>query len=160
MSNNFNLNEDCYLYGTVVSSEVTTASLATNDIGRLPVYSVEIKPEQGVTDSLALMYGMCTGMHCLNSEEIHKQFSNSKTLTFESLNKPYVSGVDPSTGEFNEGQKVKVSCRFEFKQTDSKTENGYYATPRLMLRFVDADVVAPEEPVEVDWTAVYAAYDF
>lgn len=160
MSNNFNLNEDCYLFGTVVSSEVTTASLASNDIGRLPVYSVQITPEAGVTDSLALLYGMATGMHCLNSEELYRQFTGSKTLVFESINKPLVSGVDESTGEFNEGQKVKVSCRFEFKQTDSKTEAGFFASPRLMLRFVDADVAAPEETIEVDWEAIHAAYDF
>ncbi len=160
MSNNFNLNEDCYLFGTIVFSEVTTASLASNDIGRKPVYSVEVKPEPGVTDSLALLYGMATGMHCLNSEELHRQFTGSQTLAFESLNKPLVSGTDPSTGEFVDGQRVKVSCRFEFKQTDSKTENGFFATPRLILRFVDADVVVPEEPVEVDWDAVRSAYDF
>lgn len=143
-----------------MSSEVTTASLASNDLGRQPVYSVEIQPDPGVTDSLALLYGMATGMHCLNGEELHRQFTGSRTLLFESLIKPLTSGTDPTTGEFVEGQRVKVSARFEYKENESKTDHGFFATPRLILRFVDADVVVPEEPVEVNWEAIDAAYDF
>ncbi|MDC0277605.1 hypothetical protein OAK87_01375 [bacterium] len=161
MSHNLNLNEDCYIVGTVVSSEVTQARLASNDLGRQPVYSIEIKPEEGVTYSLGLLYGQATGQECLNADELHKQFERSQTLVFESLNKPCVSGVDSTTGEFTSGQEVRVSCRLEYKQTLSNKDNGFYATPRLILRFVDAELTVPVVPQpEVDWDTVYAAYDF
>ena len=162
MPNNFNLNQDCVITGLIVSSEVTQSRLATDDVGRKPVYSVEIKPEPGVTDSLALLYGMATGMNCLNAVELHRQFESSRTLVFESLNKPFVSGVDETTGEYTPGTEVKVSARLEYKETLSKTEDGFFATPRLILRFVDLiDAVEPSEPLpEVDWDSVRANYDF
>ena len=161
MPTTYNLNEDCVISGTIVSSEVTQSKLMSDDIGRQPVYSVEIKPEPGVTDSLALMYAVCPGPHQLNADEIHRQMSSSSTLVFETLKKPYVSGVNETSGEFDVGTKVKVSARLECKETFSKTQDGFHGTPRLILRFVDLDEAAiPVEPKEIDWDAVKVYYDF
>lgn len=164
MSNNFNLNEDCVITGTIVFSEVTKASLATDDVGRRPVYSVEIAIDPDLALHVALLYGQQTGMHCINAEELQAQYINAKTLTFESLNKPLTSGTSPDTGEFIKGQKVRVSCRLEYKENESTKENGYFATPRLILRFVDDDADAVVTINEVttfdvdDISQVY--YDF
>ncbi len=164
MSNNFNLNEDCVINGTIVFSEVTKATLASDHEGRKPVYSVEITVDPDVAFHVALLYGQQTGQWCLNAEELQAQYMNAKTLTFESLQKPLTSGTNPDTGEFTKGQKVRVSCRLEFKESESTKETGYYATPRLILRFVDEDdgdaVIVNKEANAFDVNDISPIYDF
>ena len=159
---NFFLNEDCAITGTIVGSCVSNAEFLE---GRpKPVYSVTIKPtHQGTCFSVGLLYVSSLGANVANMEDIEKSLMNADDLTFDTINKPLVSGVSDS-GEFEVGTKVRVSCRFEVTDGDLSADgNGQFKFPRFVLRFVDADWAEEEnkpEPIAPISDEVMALYDF
>ena len=151
---NLSLSKDLSINGSVTYSQVSKAELATADLGREPVYMIEITPDDpSLAEDIGVLYGSMTGPNCLNGFELYQEFKATRTLCFETILKPGVTGVD-SSGEFQVGQHVKVSCRLEYKEIHSAKENGFFCAPRLMLRFVDIfapEVQTPKKKVEDEW---------
>ena len=137
-SQTLNLNEDTQVYGFITDSRV---SLPINAEGRPePIYSVTIKPTPGLAEKIGLMYWSCLGPFCVNGEDLMREFSAARELTFESIQKPLVSGQNLDTNEFDHGQRVRVSCRFEVRDGQINSDgNGEWKFPLLILRFVDAE---------------------
>ena len=137
------LNQDCVVYGTVVTSSVTKAYPAADDSE--PVYSIEIKPsDEELCFKLGLLYEAHLGPGCINGEAIRDDLMAAKTLTFESILKPLCGGASGSGGEYRRGQQVRVSCRLELTTGCDSLGDGYFGYPRLQLRFVDV-----VDPVDV-----------
>ena len=158
------LNKDCQVFGTVVSSRIANPKVGTRD-----VYSIEITPHnRGLGLSLGLLFQTMMGPCAINGEEVLDQFVMAQTITFETINKPLCCGAEGSNGEFTKGQHVRVSCRFELSEQMQSTQDsdGCFQHPKLILRFVDTDL-EPEangaEIKEITSTASaeqLAGYDF
>ena len=145
MSDNLILNQDTYLYGTVVSSSVINTHW--DSLGKTEIYSIEIKPHNpGFMYDFGLFWHAMLGMNCLNGEQVAKSYMNSQTVVFETIVKSMCSGAESHDGEFLPGQDVRVSCRYELSEPvlPPSDSSGYYQQPHIMLRFVDADW-EPEE---------------
>ena len=153
----YNLNEDTSIICTVHISSVSAPAYQTDN--GTDVYTIEIKNIDDLGGQLGRMYHACLGMTCLNADEIHKELTRSRILEFTSIQKPLVSGADEETGEFNRGDRVKVSCRFEATPGDVQ-DSGQYYFPKLVLRFVDIyeeSAQSESTPIEVE---VPTEYDF
>lgn len=163
MINNLSLNKDQEVLGTVVTSRVANPI----GVGSEVVYSIEIKPHNpGLCDSLGLLFHDFMGPNALNGTEVAQNLMDSETLVFESIREPLTTGAEGANGEFEKGQQVRVSCRFELSEPVMSTvdPNGCFIHPRLILRFVDADL-EPEtngaEPiVSTASTEQLSYYDF
>ena len=126
-----------------------------------PIYSVTIKIDPGLAHSVGLMYLSCLGPECVNYEETGMSFMNARELTFESIQKPLVSGINIDTEEFDLGTNVRVSCRFESIDGELTADGrGMFKHPRLTLRFVDADWSQEPEPLPEPDPEVIVHYDF
>ena len=154
-----NLNEDTQVFGVVTHSSV---SHPTTIQGRpKPIYSVTIKIDPGLAHSVGLMYLSCLGPDCVNYEETGMKLMNARELTFETIQKPLVSGINPDTEEFDHGTHVRVSCRFEAVDGELTADGrGIFKHPRLMLRFVDADWSQEPEALPDSDPEVISHYDF
>ena len=134
MVKSLNLNEDCCVNGVIKRSCVSSPEHLTDR--PKPVYSVTIGIDPGLAFSIGLLYeGM--GPETYELDKIMENLMNARELTFDSIQKPLVSGINIDTKEFDTGTPVRVSCRFEYVSGEIAAD-GYsvFKFPRLTLRFV------------------------
>ena len=155
------LDTDTSLTGYIVDSNVSTPLILTDR--PKPIYTVTGSYGcPGDAFSIGLLYDSYMGPHCCNREEVVKQLMASNDITFETIVKPMVSGINQDTKEFEIGTEVKVSCRFMLRQGQLADEGaGEFLFPDFQLRFVDAVLDEREfaTPTVID-PEVLKAYDF
>lgn len=160
MDKNLDLNTDTSLHGFIVHSSVSKPQHLANRPN--PQYSVDIELENpGDAMSIAMLLDSYMGPDCINREETVKQIIDSNTIRFESMHKPLTSGADPTTGEFQPGQRVRVSCQFRLRDGEiSSTGEGQFKFPDYQLRFVDLAEPEPAVKMPAPSPEVLACYDF
>ena len=150
------VNEDTAVEGKIIESFCnTTGDVTANGT---PIYLVTISADSGLANAVGSMLHACAGMNAVNGEDLMREYCAKRSLTFTSIRKPLTSGVNPDTNEFDQGQLVRVSCRFEWSE-GTQTDEGMYMFPKLVLRFCDlAGDGIPEfaEPVSVDVPEEYS----
>ena len=149
---------DTVVYGSIISSYISSPEYET-DTGK-PVYTITVKVEDGLGQAFGLLCQQGLGMACINNEELCAEYIKATRFTFTTVIKPGVSGVDEETNEFNYGDLVKLSVRFEAGEGKDQGDGAYFY-PQLILRFADKgepqDFGPTVEPISEE---ILSLYDF
>jgi hypothetical protein len=129
-----NLNQDLRVVGYVIDSHVSQPEeLFTRS---QPIYSLELTPADPLIPVILadLIYEQVG--HTDVGRRLAKEVGAAGTIRFESIRKPFVTGLLFQGDEFHPQQLASLSCRFELTYSDDRE----HCFVRNILRGVDAQV--------------------